>query len=263
MDRQALLKSIPEGEERLLFAKALDQAFLSMKRQEAAFTDFMDRAKCVRFVERLRRAGAFQVTAFGGGEDCERLMLGFSPQGEELEHGQFPIQTVRIRRKNKKFGQAGLSHRDYLGSLLGLGIDRGKLGDILVAEEEALCFAEKEIAPYICATLEQVSRTAVVAEECEAIAAEFTKKTEKKRITVASMRLDAVAGEVFRLSRAKVQGLIGAEKATVNWAVMTSAPYLLKEGDLVSLRGFGRFRVGASGGRTKKDKIVLEIEQYI
>lgn len=263
MDRQALLKSVPEGEERLLFAKALDQAFLSMKRQEPAFTDFMDRAKCERFMERLRHAGDFRVAVFGGGEDCERLMLGFSPRGEELEEEQFPIRALRIRRKNKKFGQTGLSHRDYLGSLLGLGIDRGKLGDILVSEEEAFCFAAEEIAPYICASLEQVSRTAVVAEESEAGADGFIKKTEKRRITVPSLRLDAVAGEVFRLSRAKVQGLISAEKAAVNWAVMTNAPHQLKEGDLVSLRGFGRFRVGEAGGRTKKDKIVLEIEQYI
>lgn len=263
MDRQALLKSVPEGEERLLLAKALDQAYLCMKRREPSFTDFMDRAKCERFAERLRHAGDFQAVLFGGGEDCERLMLGFFMQGAEPSQEQFPIRALRIRRKNRKFGQAGLSHRDYLGSLLGLGIDRGKLGDILVAEEEAVCFAAEEIAPYICAALEQVSRTAVVVEECGADAASFSKKTEKKRVTVASLRLDAVAGEVFHLSRAKAQGLIGAEKAAVNWAVVTGAAHILKEGDMVSLRGFGRFRVGAAGGRTKKDKIVLEIEQYI
>lgn len=264
MDRQALLKSIPEGEERLLFAKALDQAFFSMKRHAPAFTDFMDRAKCERFAERLRHTGMFQVALFGGVEDCERLMLGFLAQGEEpLQPEQFPIRTLRIRRKNRKFGQADLSHRDYLGSLLGLGIDRGKIGDILVAEEEAACFVAEEIAPYICTALEQVSRTAVVAEECEGAEKAFAKKTETKRITVASLRLDAVAGEVFHLSRAKVQGLISAEKAAVNWTVVADAPRLLKEGDMVSLRGFGRFRVGGAGGRTKKDKIVLEIEQYI
>lgn len=263
MDRQALLKSIPEGEERLLFAKALDQAFFCMKRRQPAFTDFMDRAKCGRFAERLRNAGPFQVLSFGGMDDCERLMLGFFPEGEEAGSAQFPICALRIRRKNRKFGQTGLSHRDYLGSLLGLGIDRGKLGDILVEEEEALCFAAEEIAPYICASLEQVSRTAVTAEECEADKTAFAKKTEKKRITVASLRLDAVAGEVFCLSRAKAQALIGAEKAAVNWSPVASASYSLKEGDMVSLRGFGRFRVGEAGGRTKKDKIVLEIEQYV
>ncbi len=263
MDKKALLKSIPEGEERLLFAEALDQAYFCMKRREPAFTDFMDRAKCGRFAERLRNVGEFRTVLFGGMEDCERLMLGFCAPEEELLPEQFPICAIRIRRKNKKFGQSGLSHRDYLGSLLGLGIDRGKLGDILVSEDEAVCFAAAEIVPYICTTLEQVSKTAVVAEECEADGAEFAKKTETKRITVASLRLDAVAGEVFHLSRAKVQGLIGAEKAAVNWAAVTNASHLLKAGDTVSLRGFGRFRVGEAGGRTKKDKLVLEIEQYV
>ena len=74
MDKKALLKSIPEGEERLLFAKALDQAYFCMKRREPAFTDFMDRAKCGRFAERLRNVGEFRTVLFGGMEDCERLM---------------------------------------------------------------------------------------------------------------------------------------------------------------------------------------------
>lgn len=246
-----------------MFAKALDQAFFCMKRRQPAFTDFMDRAKCERFAERLRHTGAFQTVLFGGTEDCERLMLGFFPEEQQAETERFPICALRIRRKNRKFGQAGLSHRDYLGSLLGLGIDRGKLGDILVGEEEALCFAAEEIAPYICASLEQVSKTAVTAEECEAEAAEFAKKTEKRRITVASMRLDAVVGEVYHLSRAKAQAMIGAEKASVNWSAVVNVSRSLQEGDMVSLRGFGRFRIGKTDGRTKKDKIVLEVEQYV
>lgn len=77
MDRQALLKSVPEGEERLLFAKALDQAIFAMKRREPAFTDFMDRAKCARFRERLQGLRELEITLFGGTEDCERQMMGF------------------------------------------------------------------------------------------------------------------------------------------------------------------------------------------
>lgn len=135
MDRQALLKSVPEGEERLLFAKALDQAIFAMKRREPAFTDFMDRAKCARFRERLQGLRELEITLFGGTEDCERQMMGFFT--EPLAAEKFPIKIVKIRRKSKKFGQTDLSHRDYLGSLLGLGIDRGKVGDILVAEDTA------------------------------------------------------------------------------------------------------------------------------
>ncbi len=261
MDRQALLKSVPEGEERLLFAKALDRAIFAMRRREPAFTDFMDRAKCTRFRERLRGIGGLEVTLFGGTEDCERQMMGFF--AEALTAEEFPIRAIKIRRKSRKFGQTDLSHRDYLGSLLGLGIDRGKTGDILVTEEAAVCFVTEEIASYIAATLTQVSKTAVVAEETDAVADIPRRQTEIRRLTVASLRLDAVVSEVFRLARGKTQTLIGAEKAQVNWSVVTNTSHPLREGDLVSLRGFGRFRIRAVGGKTKKDRIGLEIESYV
>ncbi len=261
MDRQALLKSVPEGEERLLFAKALDRAIFAIKRREPAFTDFMDVAKCARFRERLRGIRGLEVTLFGGAADCERQMMGFFT--EALAAEAFPIQAIKIRRKSRKFGQANLSHRDYLGSLLGLGIDRGKTGDILVAEEAAVCFVTEEIAPYITATLTQVSKTAVIAEEADTAADIPERQTETRRLTVASLRLDAVASEAFRLARGKTQTLIGAEKAQVNWNIITNTSYLLREGDLVSLRGFGRFRIRTVCGKTKKDRIGLEIEHYI
>lgn len=255
------MKSVPEGEERLLFAKALDQAIFAMKRRQPAFSDFMDRAKCVRFQERLRGIRGLEVTLFGGTEDCERQMMGFS--AEALVETEFPIHIIKIRRKSKKFGQADLSHRDYLGSILGLGIDRSKVGDILVAEDSAVCFVAEEIAPYITAVLEQVSKTAVIAEETEGAEAIPRRQTETKRLTVASLRLDAVAGEAFHLARGKVQTLIGAEKAQVNWNIVTNTSHQLKEGDMVSLRGFGRFRIKTIGGKTKKDRTGLEIEKYI
>lgn len=261
MDRQALLRSIPEGEERLLFAKALDQAIFAMKRRQPAFTEFMDRAKCARFAERMRGIHELNVTLFGGTEDCERQMMGFSL--EELSEEEFPIKIIKIRRKSKKFGQSDLSHRDYLGSILGLGIDRGKVGDILVAEDSAVCFVAEEISPYITAVLEQVSKTAVIAEETAGADAAPRRQTEVKRLTVASLRLDAVAGEAFHLARGKAQALIGAEKAQVNWNIVTNTSHQLKEGDLVSLRGFGRFRIKEIGGKTKKDRTALEIEKYI
>ncbi|MDO4531061.1 MAG: YlmH/Sll1252 family protein [Bacillota bacterium] len=262
MDRQALLKSVPEGEERLLFAKALDQAYLALKRREPAFTDFMDRAKCARFRERMQGIRELRVTLFGGTEDCERQQMGFF--SEEISSEEFPIRIIQIKRKSRKFGQSDLSHRDYLGSILGLGIDRGKVGDILVTEEGAVCFAAEEIAPYITAVLEQVSRTAVVAEEVPFSAGVIPKRqTEIVRLTVASLRLDAVAAEAFHLARGKVQPLIQRELAQVNWNTVTNTSHPLQEGDLVSVRGFGRFRIIEIGGKTRKDRTALEIEKYI
>ena len=262
MDRQALLRSVPEGEERLLLARALDQALFALKRREPAFTDFMDRAKCARFRERMAGISGLTVTLFGGTEDCERQQMGFF--SEPLSEETFPIRILKIRRKSKKFGQSDLSHRDYLGSILALGIERSKVGDILVEEEGAVCFVAEDMAPYITAVLEQVSRTAVVAEEAAYSADAVPKRqTEAVQLTVASLRLDAVAGEAFHLARGKVQTLITRELAQLNWNTVTNVSHSVKEGDMISLRGFGRFRILRVGGKTKKDRTILEIEKYI
>lgn len=262
MNKQALLQGMTQPEERLLFAKVLDQAAFSYKRHTPAFTDFLDMAKSGKFLEKLRFLSDLQVIAFGGTEDCERRMLGFAPDYMELEGKDFPICALRIT-KHKKFGQTDLSHRDYLGSILGLGIDRGKVGDILVSEEQTICFVAEEIADYILVNLEKVSRTPVQVEKTDLSEIETKKEIEVRRLTVASLRLDAVAGGVLHLSRGKVQALIDGEKANVNWNVTTNPSLLLKEGDMVSVRGFGRFRLLSIGGKSKKDRTGIEVGVYI
>lgn len=256
-----MLKGIQDGEERLLFAKVLDQVMFAVKRYEPQFTDFMDVAKCGRFMERLKNEADLEILAFGGMEDAERMMLGFAPNHISQEY--FPISALQIAPKNKKFGQTDLSHRDYLGSILGLGIERGKIGDILVSEDGGLCFVQEEMADYIQANLDKVSRTAVIVKVVEETQIFAPKRTQVRRVTVASMRLDAILGEALHLSRGKAQALISSEKVNVNWSVVTSTSYILKTGDMVSARGFGRFCVGEVGGRTKKERIGLELEVYI
>lgn len=263
MDRQKLLKGIQDAEERILFAKALDRAEFAMRRHEPQFSDFMDMAKCGRFMERMKQLPGITVRAYGGGEACERMILGFAPENQELTDTDFPIQALRIAQKNKKFGQSDLSHRDYLGSILGLGIERGKTGDIFIAEGEAICFVDAEIAAYISASLEKVSKTAVTVTTLAQGEACAEKTTEQRRVTVASMRLDAVLAEALRISRGKAQELIKSERVHINWTIAANTSCLLKPEDIVSARGYGRFRVGELGGKTKKDRIGLELEMYI
>ncbi len=261
MNRQALLQKITQPEERLLFAKVLDQAALCCKKHEMVFTDFLDMEKSGKFLEKLQYERDLQVMAFGGNIDCERRMLGFAPDYMTLAETDFPIQALRIT-KHKKFGQTDLTHRDYLGSILGLGIDRSKIGDILVLQEQTICFATKDIAPYIATQLQKVSRTPVQVEETTWTALDLEKEPVLQKLTVASLRLDAVAGGVLHVSRGKIQALIDAEKANVNWNTITQTSYLLKEGDMVSVRGFGRFRIVDIGGKSKKDRVILEVEVY-
>ena len=261
MNKQALLQGMTQPEERLLFAKVLDQAAFSYRRHVPAFTDFLDMAKSGKFLEKLQHLPDLQVIAYGGTMECERRMLGFAPEYLTFSQQNFPICALRIT-KHPKFGQTDLSHRDYLGSILGLGIDRGKIGDILVSETETICFVAEEIVGYISAQLTKVSRTPVRVEQTELSEITIKKEVEIRRLTAASLRLDAVAGGVLHMSRGKIQALIAAEKANVNWNVVTNPACLLKEGDMVSVRGFGRFRLCSIGERNKKDRISLEVSVY-
>ena len=264
MNRQDMLKGFSDEAERLLFAKVLDQIELCRRRYTPTFTEFMDRAKCGRYLERLKTIREVTILPFGGAEECERMMLGMFPTEEDAVWESFPIQTLHIEKKNKKFGQSDLSHRDYLGSILGLGIERSKIGDILLVEDDVYCFVENDISDYIISAMDKVSKTYVkVTPIAGDTIATLPKRTQPKRVNVASMRLDAVAGEVFHLSRGTVQQLIKAEKAQVNWSEVTSTSHLVKAEDLISIRGHGRFLVGEVTGKTKKDRICLEVELYI
>ncbi len=262
MNKQTLLQGITQPEERLLFAKVLDQAALSCKRHCAVFTDFLDMAKSGKFLEKLQHTPDLQVIAFGGMEDAERRMLGFAPDYMTLTKEDFPICVLSIT-KHPKFGQSDLSHRDYLGSILGLGIDRGKIGDIMVGATETICWVQEDIADYIVYQLKKVSHTPVQVKRTVLADITVEKKVEVRRLTVPSLRLDAVAGAALHLSRGKIQALIAAEKASVNWSVATNASCCIKEGDMISVRGYGRFRILAIGGRSKKDRIGLEVGVYI
>lgn len=252
-------------DEKLLFAKVFDQSILAQKHRSPKFTQFIDRAKCMKYEMAFSNAEDVFVRAFGGIEEAERMRLGFFPKTYEEELVRFPIVTLSISRKHKKFGQADLSHRDYLGSILGLGIERAFIGDIVVNEDGAVCFVDDTIADYIESQLIQVSKTNVKVEvvELSQHGTETQKPTKQKRITVSSLRLDGIISSVLQVSRGVSQELIKKEKVNVNWEVVTNTSFQLKEGDMVSARKYGRFRVGEIGGMTKKDRIVLEIHIYI
>lgn len=263
MERQSLLKQFPNQEERLLFAQVLDQAMECRKKHEMVFTDFIDAGKSGHFLEVLQRNFDLEIKAFGGSLESERRIIGFAPSYLELTYGDFRLKTLSIS-KNKKFGQDDLSHRDYLGSILGLGIDRKKVGDILLLEETTYCFVKEEIAGYLCGNLKKVAKTPVQVEVVEALdKTSFLQKGEERRFTVASVRLDAVLSAGFHLSRGKVQEILKSEKVFLNWNVAESASVLLKEGDMISMRGFGRARLLEICGETKKGRVAVVMELFL
>ena len=262
MDKHALLKSYCQPDENLLLAKVLDQADLSLKKHMVCFTEFLDPAMCVKTCQMLKYVKDLGFVSFGGYEESERNMIAVFPDYFSEEEIFFPIDMLGITY-NTRFA-AALSHRDFLGSVLGLGIERNKVGDIVVCGDKAYVFADKTVSDYIAVNLEKVGHTKVNAEICDiSLISLPEKKIETKTVTVSSLRADTVFGAIFSKSRGDIQELIRAEKASINWVTVKSVSDAVNEGDILSLKGSGRGKLMEIGGTTKKGRLAIKVGRYI
>lgn len=255
-----LLKAVKE-EERVLFARAIDRAALAVKTFEPQFSDFMDPFKMAQLSEICRGEHNFGLNPmiWGGCEGTERCIMGFFPDFTEPDPELFPISCIKMSY-NGKFSRQ-LTHRDYLGSVLGLGISREKTGDIFIEDDCAYMFMDKDVASFVVSSLERVGHTKVKTDFAKDYKRSAEEGTEK-RFTVASLRLDAVLSGAFNISRGRIAELIKGEKAFVNWQSITSAAHTVSQGDMLTLRGTGRVMIKEICGITKKDRVALVAEIY-
>lgn len=211
--------------------------------------------------EAIAAAGKAQVQhcLFGGAEDCERKMLGVDTD-EAPDPAQFPIACLLAAPKNAKFASP-IAHRDVLGALMGLGIERELVGDIVMRDEGAYIFCVARMAAFICESLMQIGRTDV---NCAiALPPEGALREIKEvRLQVASPRLDAIAAHLFHLSRGDAQMLFRQGRVMVDDAVCQRADYQLKPGQVISVRGYGRAKYLGVDGQSKKGKDIVRIALY-
>ncbi len=197
----------------------------------------------------------------GGAPECERRIAFFLPaymEPESLDPGEH-ISAVRIEAH---FGTPG--HRDYLGAVLGLGIRREALGDIRIFGETAYVFCLPAVQPLILNELEKAGRTGVTVSPCAlADVPAPVIRVRTRSCTVKSLRLDAVAGQMFGLSRTSAAELVRMGTAKLNDLPCEKADAAVEEGDVVSLRGYGKARIRTVGAHSKKDRIFIEVEVYL
>lgn len=212
-----------------------------------------------------------RVAYFGGYEMAERQMAAFIPDALYLRYGKneitseetgYPFCALKIDPVNRRFAEE-LTHRDYLGAVLNLGIDRSRTGDIIPEETGALLFVHNDIADYLCGELTRVRHTNVCAKQVPLSEIHYTPEFEEIRGTVASVRLDSLLALAFNQSRSRLTGLIEGGKVYVNGRLITSNGYQPVEGDIISVRGTGKFRYKSAGGRTRKNRISVLIDRYI
>ena len=196
----------------------------------------------------------------GGFESSDRKVVCFLPSYEE-ELSLPPYDCVKIEPLNRKFAEE-LSHRDYLGAIMNLGIERSLLGDIVIKDGTAYVFILKKMSRYLTENLTMIRRTSIVAEVIEDAGELLKPEFEEIQGTVSSIRLDSIVALCGRLSRTKASAYIESEKVFVNGQVITNVSRSLKDGEIISVRGIGKFKFEAAGGQTKKGRTVVTLLKY-
>ena len=265
MDKTKLLDKLgADKEDRLLLAKVLDRAGQAQNRNIPSSTDFLSPQQQALAGDLLRLAGIPEerYVRLGGYEGAERALLLFLPDWLDPADAedQSPIRCLRAAfRESEK-----LTHRDFLGSLMGLGIVREKIGDILVGPDSADLVVLDTMEEFLLRNWDSAGRAHLTVTALEPAYLHIPQvQCQEVRDTVSSLRLDAIASTGFRLARGKAAALIESGKVQVNWRECTKPDRLLAEGDTVSARGFGKFEVTEVGGVTKKGRTSILLKRYV
>lgn len=232
---------------------------LAAKRQMICYSDFLNTEE---FSSYLTNQHLFHcdIMTFSEIADLERQMIAFIPDALSFEP-DYPISILKICYKSRKYAQK-LTHRDILGALMGLGIERKLIGDIWVAEEQCVFLAHEKMKDYLIDTLHQINRTEVYLEEIDVLPGEFKPKFQEMSFHIASMRLDCIVSEFARCSRSVSEKYIKQGHVFVNSKEIIQGSYTCKDGDKISVRGIGKMIVLNKDGETKKGKLVLKIKKY-
>ena len=248
-------------EEQQLEKHFRDLARTAYQRGIAVFSDFLNLNELNIFQSLRGEFSYLETETFGGYELAERQIAVFRPEAPVF-YADYPVKCLKIIPLNAKFAE-DLNHRDYLGAVLNLGIDRACLGDILVEEDAAYLFCLERMADFIRDNLIRIRHTSVYVEQVEAENFHYEPKYKEVSGTVASVRLDKLLALAFNASRSSLTGLIEGGKVFVNGKLVTSNGYEPKEGDLISVRGMGRFRFRETGGQSKKGREYVILWRYI
>lgn len=261
MDKQKQIAMVSENEEdRFLFSKIYDRLTSAEQKNIPANTAFLSPREQVLT---KRMLPGMQLHFWGGHSDAERSICCWLPDymdDDYLTGDDSPVAVIRAEYYEKDT----LTHRDFLGSLMGCGVKRETIGDIYVGKGTCDIVVTSEILPYVLDNLVSAGRTKLHVERVSQRELRVPETTVKEiRDTVSSLRLDSLVGSAFGMARGKSADLIAAGKVSVNDLPCMKPDKLLSEGDKLSARGYGKAVLQQVGGRTKKDRISIVLERYV
>lgn len=242
-------------EDCVLFSRADDIIALSSVRGKPCFLGFLNEREAFLLKEYLSW-NSDNIHFYGGYDNAKRTMLCCCDYA--VDYDDFPVKAVyfKFRTVDK------LSHRDFLGALMSLGIERNCIGDILVGEGYAACYVKSEIYDFITSQIFKIGNIGVNIISKEKCNISFEEKTELNTYIVSSMRLDVIVAAVTGLSRSKTNTVILSGKVFVNYCENQNFSALINENDILTIRGYGKFIIKDLAGETKKGRLKIIIEHF-
>lgn len=247
-------------EEEILRKRFIELSRTAYQRGIVTFSDFLNlnEQNILYTIPNNELYSGYQM--FGGYDLSERQMVAFLPDALCCDYF-YPISVLQIKPMHSKFSE-DLTHRDYLGAILNLGIDRSKIGDILLDRQSAILFVQNNLEEFMMQELRKVRHTLVNVEKITLDSYHFQQSVKEITGSVSSLRLDSVLSVAFSSSRNKLISYIESGKVFVNGKLITSNGYQLKEQDIISVRGLGKFQYQNVISTTKKGRLFVRIHLY-
>lgn len=269
MNKQEVLEKILNEEDRFLISKIFDKIESSSKKNTIEYTSFLDMHQKAIVKKVLNQIKHKQNIFYGGFDNAEREVCIIYPEKLEavFENNQFDfnniISSINIKLPSDLRGK--YAHPVYLGAVVKVGLNREKVGDILVSIDGADVIVLKETKNILINSFKELTRfskSEMSMQNIEDINI-CTPKTEVFKIIIPSMRLDSIVSDLIRTSRGKANEYINSERVYINGEIVKKSSKAIKDNDLITVRGKGRFKINKIVGNTKKNNIVLEVEKYV
>ena len=266
MNRE-ILNEYREKDDKMLLAQILDKVEMVDNKNKIEHTDFLDLAQIELVQKFINKIKMENYMSYGGFEQAERKMFVFYPEkfNEAVVKKNLAniVKIIRIELPDDLKGK--YTHRDYLGAIIKLGVERKKVGDIIVDSNGADIIIDKDISKFLLenlGSLTRFSKSAITEENIENLRTVEIKK-EEIEIIVSSLRLDNVISELARCSRNKGLDIINMERVFVNFQCETKKTKPIKSGDMVTIRGKGRFYIKDIVGQTRSGRTIIKVEKFV
>lgn len=261
MNKEIYLQHVQEEGLKILLVKILDKVEIVLKNHEVKTTDFLNPYEVKVTTKILRNFQDVNYIVAGGYDSAERSIIIMFPDYLQLDDIDIPLTALEITG-NLKFKT--LNHRDYLGSILSLGIKREKIGDILIHDDCCQLIVQNDLKDFLKFNLQKVSNTTIAIKEIDiedimAVEINYTNISG----TVASLRVDSILGLGFKVSRSEAQSLISKERVYINWGITTKKFQEISVDDVISVRGKGRIIIEDIQGTSRSGRIHVKLKKPI